>query len=177
MFYNLPLLLIVATLSILLSGCWMIPVPHGNVPIKVDDVESMLGSSKDEIEKRFGCPNWELRDSKNTYYIYQSRSHASHIVMMLYIPIWWESAEADAEGACDRCEWADEEDIKEPPLALYCVMLELDREDVLRRYEVETDLPWTNVPQPGVDQDCRDLFWTNKELNMMDHTIFCGKQK
>ena len=166
------LLLLLATLtsSLLLPGCWFIPISKGHMPVEPDEVRLMLGSSTGEVENRFGCPNWELRDTEYTYYIYETRAHTSEIIMLFYIPIWWESAES--EGKCEGCEWADEEYTEESVEALHCVMLEFDRDGVLRRYKTRVDRDWGQTLQGN----CKHSFFTNEELNSMDHTLSCGKQ-
>lgn len=142
------------------------------MPIEPDEVQLMLGASKDAVEKRFGCPNSELRDTEYTYYIYETRAQTSEIVFMFYIPIFWQSAESESVGECEGCEWADEEYIEDPVEALHCVMLEFDRDGVLRRYKTRVDRDWGQTLPRG----CKHLFWANDELDSMDHTLSCGKQ-
>ena len=167
MFYKIILLFVLVLSSLLMSGCWYIPISHGDMPIDTDEVQPMLGSSIDVIEKRFGCPDWELRDSEHTYYIYESTARASSVWMAFFVPIGWESA--GSVGECERCEWADEEH-EEPLEAMHCVMLEFDRDQVLRRYKTRADRDWGE----GLHATCKHLFWTNDELNLMDDTSSCG---
>ena len=123
----------------LLNGCATIPIP-GPAPegfYDKDVLKGQVGEHKKSLLKTIGVPAYILNIDENTYWIYEARSHAVGIGILV-IPII-PANRSDGE--------------------FHCLLLEFDRDNNLKRYETKTETLIEYIP---LDYGCACTFFPKR---------------
>lgn len=146
--YNLKAmdrLLLLVGLAILpfFSGC--VPVPIGSEPpaelVDQSILDALIGEGKESILGTLGRPAAVLSSETSSYFIYGAHGDEYQILLMVWVPV----AGQKYRGG-----------------KLFCVLLELDEENIFRRYRINLHSKnWSDIKSVS---DCALSFFTPEEL-------------
>lgn len=77
---------------VLMTGCWgiVVPIEEGDEPFREETLESLLGSTREEIQQKLGPHHVQLEGEEKTYFIYQGWVDSAGVVSPgLPVPVWW----------------------------------------------------------------------------------------
>jgi hypothetical protein len=130
----------------LLSGCAvpvLFPTGERESPFEAEALETLIGSTKEEVRQQLQLPRIELELQGKTYFIYQMNTDVAGVnIAGLPFPYWGSGR--------------------------YCSLLEFDRDQRLKSYE--TDWFSTGDEKYGVQltvppsPNCRSAFWSESEF-------------
>ena len=109
-----------------LSGCWLThikdeaPGSLGNI----DLLQSFIGQKSELVVRELGLPNELLSDGSKQYMVYSAKSSGTDVIMLIWIPVW---AINDREHT------------------LHCLRFELDSDNVVKEYRLESRVMKTLV--------------------------------
>lgn len=123
---------------LLLSGCAaVVPAEEQKPPFSEKVLESLLGSTNEDIEQKFGRPNREFLGKDRSYFVYQGRRAIAFAILMgLPIPM---------EGQ-----------------TMVCSILEFGPDLRLRGYDTFGE--YVGIVGMKSLGDCENYFWSDKEL-------------
>jgi hypothetical protein len=127
----------------LLSGCIAaatVPTEEPEPPFQEEVLDSLKGSTKQEVRQKFGAPLYEFDGAEKSYFLYEGRVDTAGIYALLGIPI---------------PVWPDTN---------ICSLLEFGPDKRLKNHE--TYGAYVGIGGPGgstMAEDCRDAFWSDEE--------------
>ena len=134
---------VLLALSSCFAGC--VPIPVGSErPAELADnqtLDSLIGENKTTILTSLGRPNIALVGEKSSYFIYGGHGDEYQLLLMVYVPV----AGPSYGGG-----------------KLFCLLLEFDKENIFRRYEINRhSVIWSDRENVS---DCALSFFTPDEL-------------
>jgi hypothetical protein len=125
---------------ILLAGCGAVVTgPTGELepPFREEVLESLLGSTKEEVLQQLGQPIRRLKGGDETYFIYRGRVDVAGIAIIGLPMPWWSDTQV-------------------------CSMLEFGGDQRLRRFETYGDYVGFHTPK-----SCIEAFWSPDEAEAL----------
>jgi hypothetical protein len=125
----------------LLSGCAGVAAPTEELEPRFNEeiLESLIGSTEDEVKKELGPPLYHFKGEEKSYFIYEGRVDVAGVAFLVGIPVpFWGGS-----------TWI-------------CSQLEFGRSGRLNN--VETFGAYITGPEDPAKLKCKNHFWSQEEL-------------
>jgi len=139
-----------------ISGCWLThikdeaPGSLGNIEL----LQSFIGQKSESVVRELGLPNDLLSDGDKQFMVYSARSPDTEFLMLIWVPVMAR---------------------RESSNTLHCLRFELNSDDVVKEYRLESRVMRTMVMFADIElnSSCREVFWSKQEReNLKTETIF-----
>jgi hypothetical protein len=153
-----------ALITLLSSGCTTLSVPTEEPPrqFSEEELEMLIGTSKEATWESLGSPAWELKRGSKSYYVYEGRVDAEGLVWALFPVPMPVGGELTQNTVCSMLEFGPDNKLESYETSM----------QYFRGVELRGGGPGFGVgvgPGPPA-RNCKEWFWSQEELAEFDET-------